>query len=182
MASPANIVQLAYILNPGGLDAALDYWINVMGAGPFYRGEFPLTDQIHKGKPTGQHAVVACGYNGEMQIELIMPLNDEPGPYNDFLAVNPKVPVGGLYHHVMVEEGDYDATIARLVANGCKEAFSARNELGERIAYLESGDVLGGYLEVIESEMWPRVCKNMRAARQGWDGKDRPVRGFEELM
>lgn len=182
MASPANIVQLAYILNPGGMDAALDYWVNVMGAGPFYRGEFPLTDQIHKGKPTGQHAVVACGYNGEMQVELIEPLNQEPGPYNDFLAENPKVPVGGLYHHVMVEEGDYDATVARFLANGCKEAFSARNEIGDRICYLEATDGTGGYIEVIESEMWPRVCRNMRAAREGWDGKDRPVRGFEEIM
>lgn len=181
MTRRADIVQLAYIVRAGGLNAALDFWVDVMGAGPFFRGVFPLKDQIHKGKPTDQQAEVACGYHGDIQIELIEPHNDAPGPYNDFLAQHDHVPVGGLYHHVMVEQGDYDASVARLLAGGCKEAFSARNEMDERICYLEAKDATGGYIEVIESTMWPPVCAAMRAARESWDGSE-PVRSFETLL
>ena len=181
MTRRTDIVQLAYILKPGAMDAALDFWINVMGAGPFYRGVFPLKNQIHKGQPTDQQCEVACGYHGDMQIELINSLNDAPGPYNDFLAHHPHIPVGGLYHHVMLEQGDYDATVQRLVSKGCKEAFTAMNDLDERICYLEAFDTTGGYIEVIESAMWPPVCAAMRKAREIWDGSQ-PVRSFESLM
>lgn len=176
-----DVVQLAYLVKPGTLDAAIDHWVNVMGAGPFYRGVFPLFDQTHKGQPTNQECEVACGYHGDMQIELIDTTNDAPGPYNDFLAANPTPPVGGLYHHVMLDQGDYDALVARLLANGCKTAFDARNGAGDRICYLDATETTGGYIEVIEASFWPQVCAAMRKARAEWDGS-RPVRSFEELL
>jgi hypothetical protein len=181
MMDKTDVVQLAYIVKPGALDAALDFWVNVMGAGPFYRGVFPLFDQVHKGQPTNQECEVACGYHGDMQIELIDPTNDAPGPYNDFLATSGAPPVGGLYHHVMLEQGDYDALVERMLAKGCKKAFDARNGAGDRICYLDATETTGGYIEVIESQFWPAVCAGMRKARAEWDG-GRPVRSFEELL
>lgn len=177
----ASMTQLAYLVRPGGLNAALEYWVKVMGAGPFFRGVFPLINQIHHGKSTDQQAEVACGYHGDMQIELIEPTNRAAGPYNAFLDANANIPVGGLYHHVMIEEGDYDKTVARLISEGCKTAFYAENEVGDRVAYLEAFDTTGGYIEVIESAMWPAVCEKMKQARVGWDGSD-PVRPFTAVL
>jgi hypothetical protein len=181
MMDKTDVVQLAYILKPGGLDAALDFWINVMGAGPFYRGVFPLAEQVHKGQPTNQECEVACGYHGDMQIELIDTIGDAPGPYNDFLATCPEPPVGGLYHHVMLEQGDYDVLVARMLAQGCTTAFDAKNGAGDRMCYLDATATTGGYIEIIESAFWPAVCAAMRQARAEWDGSN-PVRSFSELL
>jgi hypothetical protein len=175
-----TIAQLAYLVRPGGLTQALDHWVRVMGAGPFFTGNFPLTDQLYLGAPTNQDAIVACGYLGEVQIELIDTLTDAPGVYTAFLRANPVIPAAGLYHHVMVEAGDCDATLARLEAGGCKAVFSARVPDGGRLFYLDASATIGGYVEVLDSATWPAVAEAMKAARHDWDGRD-PVRPFARL-
>lgn len=177
---PGTVAQLAYIVRPGTLAQAVDYWVKIMGAGPFFTGEFPLTDQTYHGQPAEQRAVVACGYLGDMQIEIIDPISTTPNVYTDFLRRNPEPPVGGLYHHIMIDEGDCDATVKKLVDGGCRIAFTATPPTGGKLYYLEAFETTGGYLEVIESPTWPTVVESMKAARKAWDGRD-PVRSFETL-
>ncbi|KFG90899.1 hypothetical protein BV98_001266 [Sphingobium herbicidovorans NBRC 16415] len=178
-----DIVQLAYLVKPGGMNSALDFWINVLGAGPFFRGVFPLQDEIHKGKPTNLEMIVALGYHGDVQIELIEPTNDAQGPYNDFLATHPTPPVGGSYHHIMLGgEESYDALVKRLIDGGAKIAYQARNSMGHRFCYLESDDILAPYIEALDApQWWPEFSDRMRKARSEWRG-ERPVRDFGELF
>lgn len=151
-----------------------------MGAGPFFVGVFPLLEQRYHGHPTDQQATVALGYLGDVQIELIEPTNDAAGPYNEWLRRHPVPPVGGVYHHFMVEEGDYEATIARLTGGGLKLVFTANSPDGDRVAYLEAFESTGGYIEVIQATAWPLLCREMLAISRSWDGRD-PKRGFETL-
>lgn len=175
-----SFAQIAYIVRSGGLDAAIDHWVTVMGAGPFFVGVFPLLEQRYQGQPTDQQAIVAIGYLGDVQIELIEPTNQAAGPYGEWVRRHPAPPVGGVYHHFMVDEGDYEATIARLTAGGLKPAFTAKSPQGDRVAYLEAFESTGGYVEVIDSPMWPAVCSELLAISRDWDGAD-PRRSFDTL-
>ena len=182
MISPReSVMQLAYLTRPGGLETALDFWIDQVGAGPFYIGSFPLMNQTFHGKPTDMTCVVALGYHGDMQIELIEPTNNAPGPYREWLEMHPLLPRGGLYHHIMMDHVDFDATYARYLAAGCKEGFIATAPSGGRIAYLEAFDTIGGYIELVESNPgWSQMCVEMREISRNWDGGN-PRRGFETL-
>ena len=174
------IVQHGYVVKPGGLDSALDHWTQTMGAGPFFRMTPNLSDQIFRGSPTNMTARVALGYAGDVQIEVIEPTNDQRGPYLEWLDMQSAVPKGGTFHHVMVDAGDFDKTYARLVSGGCKKAFDATGTTGGRIAYLESFDTVGGYIELIDIANWPELCARLKRAHHEWDGTN-PVREIDEL-
>lgn len=176
----AKIVQMGYVVAPGTFDAALDHWVTVMGAGPFYTMTSHLAGQTFRGKPTDMAARVALGYCGDAQIELIEQTNDAAGPYTEWLAMHPAVPKAGIFHHVLLEVDDYDAAYARLLAAGCRQAFDATSSSGGRVAYLEAFDTVGGYVEMIETDFWQNLCDALQAARRDWDGTN-PVRGMDSL-
>ena len=174
------IVQHGYVVKPGGLEAALEHWTQVMGAGPFFRMTPNLSDQIFRGAPTHMASTVGLAYMGNVQIELIEPTNEGAGPYLEWLEMHPIVPMAGTFHHFMVDAGDFDATYARLLAGGCKKAFDATGTTGGRIAYLESFDTVGGYIELIDIANWTELCARLKRAHRDWDGSD-PVRAIEQL-
>lgn len=176
-----EIVQMAYLVRPGGLQAGIAHWAGVLGAGPFFVGSFPLEDQWFRGRPTDMRGKVAVGYQGRMQIELIEPTNDAPGPYTEWLHRHDIIPLGGILHHIMFDHDGYDAAVAGLLRGGGKEAFTGRSDMGGRVAYLDVFDTFGCYVEIIDLlPFWRNMCREMQELSSGWDGM-RPARSFREL-
>ena len=77
------------------LPAAISEWA-AEGVGPFLtmRG-ITLADYRYKGRPSKPKIDVAFSQQGEMQVELIHPVNDRPSAYRDFLAAGGH----GAHHH-----------------------------------------------------------------------------------
>ena len=72
--------QLAYV--PADFDAALKFWIETVGAGPFWAlDHVKLDDLTYEGAPADVDFSMAIGYWGELQIELIRQHNDAPSIY-----------------------------------------------------------------------------------------------------
>ena len=64
---------------------AMEHWLDALDVGPFfYLPSPPLNDLVYRGEPTGARIAVAITYSGDLQVELIQPLDDEPSPYRDF--------------------------------------------------------------------------------------------------
>ena len=73
--------QFAYV--PSDFDAALKYWTETMGVGPFFLFEnITLENMRYRGEPTDARFSVAMAYWNDIQIELFRPENDAPAHYN----------------------------------------------------------------------------------------------------
>lgn len=90
-----EIMQLAYL--PSDFDAALAYWTQTMGVGPFFPLEnIQLGDMRYRGVPTAAVFSIALAYWGDVQIELIRAENDAPSLYSGEYAVRDRL------HHVCI--------------------------------------------------------------------------------
>jgi hypothetical protein len=176
-----SVVQMGYVVKPGGLEAAMNFWAETARVGPFFTGRLEMVEQIFRGKPTNAEISIVIFYYGSMQIELIEQLNDSPSPYNEWLSKLSHVPVGGSFHHFMIDHSDFDATTERWIAAGCKEAFVAKSH-GYRIAYLDAAATTGGFVELIdEIPAWRAMCREMLAISQSWNGERPRRRLYEDL-
>src|ERR1700722_1373563 len=80
IADLGEIMQLAYV--PPDFDGALKYWIEGMGAGPFFAIDHVKLEGLkYRGTPTDVDFSMALGYWGDMQIELIRQHNDGASIY-----------------------------------------------------------------------------------------------------
>ena len=89
------ITQNGYVVPD--LDAAMKHWVDVLGVGPWFDMGVPdFEDMTYRGKPTDPKVRIALANSGDLQIELIEPLDKEPSCYREFLdATRGK---GGLQH------------------------------------------------------------------------------------
>jgi hypothetical protein len=68
---------------------------------------------------------------------------------------------------------DYPGDIDHWAGVGAPAVFTAGFGDGTRLAYLDTRDALGCYLEVVEFSDFVRAALNaMRQAHDDWDGKD----------
>jgi hypothetical protein len=174
------IIQSAYVTRD--FDQSLDFWISVMGAGPFYVGQFEPIDQVYRGRPANALVTVAMGYSGDHQIEVIRQDNDSPSAYNETTGPGVRIPKAGLFHHVMVKHAGYDAAYSRFLGNGAKKCFDAVVPDVGRYCYLDAQETLGCFIELLEE--CPAVdaaFAKMREAHRDWDGRD-PIRAYAELF
>ena len=82
-----NIWQNAWVV-PDARAAAM-HWVSKFGAGPFYYGEFndsALSDLVYRGQPGSLNIMVAVGFAGSMQYEMIERLDDNPNPATTSMA------------------------------------------------------------------------------------------------
>ena len=78
------IRQVAYVVED--MDQALKYWIDFLGAGPFYMFEHSqMDDQKYRGGDSQVDVSLAVGNSGDVQIELIYCENDSASVYKEFL-------------------------------------------------------------------------------------------------
>ena len=87
--------QLAYL--PADFDAAVKYWTETMGVGPFYlMPNIRLGDCKYRGEPTDAEFSIAIAYWGDVQIELVRAENDAPSINTGEYAVNDRL------HHICI--------------------------------------------------------------------------------
>lgn len=159
-----RINQIGYLVDD--LDAAIARWTDRLGVGPWTVFRNVSLNGRYRGQETMVTMDVALGYQGDMQIELILVTNDAPSPYRD---ASGKRILGA--HHIAWLVDDRDAAVAKVVAKGLKIAFEAENP-GTRVAYMESDDDPGVLYEFIESESTRGLIEQGIAATRNWDGSN----------
>lgn len=160
-----EVNQIAFV--PEDFDAALRFWVETMGAGPF----FVLRNSIAGAADETNPALdIALGHWGEIQIELIRQLNDAPSPYKTWRDAG-----GSGVHHICIAVPDL-AEAKQLVAQKGMEVLLHGKANGAEWIYVDTGGGPGTIVEIIQHS--PASQGLMDMVRQGaanWDGTD-PVR------
>jgi len=167
------IAQLGYVVDD--ISSAMEHWIEALDVGPFfYLPSPPLHDLIYRGEPTGARIGVAITYSGDLQVELIQPLDDYPSPYRDFREAH-----GSGLHHVAHFTDEYDAAIAAYRDMGRLPYYEGRGlTVQQRFSYFDSPSHAGTVNEVVETSGFGGFFDFMRAQSAQWDGRD-PIRTIE---
>ncbi len=164
------VMQIAFV--PTDFDAALAYWTQVMGVGPFYLIQnIELGDMRYLGEPTDCKFSLALAYWGEMQIELIRPENDAPGIYRGEYGVS-----GEVLHHTCILTDDLAQ--ARKIAEAAGAKVLVEGTVGDDggVIYVDTGGGAGSIVEILQPASGSESLFAMiKAASVGWDGSD-PVR------
>ena len=170
-----EIRQAGYVVPD--IEAAMDHWSRVLGVGPwFYNPKVPIVNYRYRGQSHQPHNSVALANSGSLQMELIQTRNDVPSMYRDFQRAGPS----GLQHVAYWTE-NYDADLARLLAQGFEPVMSG--EVGERgrFIYFDTETHPGTVIELSEvAGPKGKMFRMIREASEGWDGRD-PVRPFPDL-
>ena len=167
------IAQLGYVVDD--VSAAMEYWIEALDVGPFfYLPSPPLNDLVYRGEPTSARIGVAIAYSGDLQVELIQPLDDHPSPYRDF-----RLAFGSGLHHVAHFTTRYDEAIALYRARGRTPYYEGRGlTADQRFSYFDSSSHGGTVNEVVETSGFGGFFDYMKAQSVDWDGSD-PVRTID---
>jgi len=167
IADLGEIMQLAYV--PADFDAALKFWIETMGAGPFFAiDDVRLIDCKYRGVPSEVHFSMALGYWGDMQIELIRQHNDAPSIYKAWRDAGHE----GL-QHVCILVDDIAHARAVCAAAGAVVAQEGQVAGGGEVIYVDTGGGPGTIVEILQPGPNTRgLFAMMREAARGWDGSD----------
>ncbi len=175
-----EIRQVAYLVPD--IEAAMDYWADVLGVGPwYYNPKVPIRNYMYRGERYEPHNSVALANAGGLQIELLQIRNDVPSMYRDFLRAGH---VG--VQHVAYWTEQFDADLARAQARGFEVCMGGEVGSNGRFVYFEAkpqhpGAHPGTVIELSEvAGPKGRLFKLIREAAAGWDGAD-PVRAFPDL-
>jgi catechol 2,3-dioxygenase-like lactoylglutathione lyase family enzyme len=167
-----GIAQTAFVVPD--LRAAIDRWVADLGVGPwFVRDRLEGLNPIYRGAPATSAVTLAMGFAGNMQIELIQPLNDAPSIYKETIEAR-----GYGFHHVGYAASDFAATLERFRALGYEEAYRAGVPTGGDVVFFDTKGALPGFVEVFEaSAAVEEVFTRFYIASVGWNG-EQPVRPF----
>jgi methylmalonyl-CoA/ethylmalonyl-CoA epimerase len=164
-----DIIQLAYL--PEDFDAAVKYWTQTMGVGPFFLIEnVQLGEMKYRGAPTDALFSIAIGYWGNIQIELIRPENDAPSIYSGEYAVKDRL------HHICIFV-DSIADARRACAEAGAEIL-VEGKVGDsgEVIYVDAGGGPGHVIELLQPMAGSEgLFDMMRDAARTWDGSD-PLR------
>lgn len=169
IAQLGDVMQIAFV--PRDFDAALRFWTQTIGVGPFFlREHVSLQDVRYRGEPSNVDFGVAIGYWGDIQVELVKQHNDGPSIYKEFLDEGRE----GLHHVCILVD---DMGCARDVCRGIGAEILQEGRLaGGEVIYVDSGGGPGAIVEILEiSEDGRQGFAMMREAARTWDGLD-PVR------
>lgn len=166
-----TVCQIAYC--PRDFDAALKFWTETMGVGPFFRrGPLNFPGLLYRGQPSDITFNMAIGYWGDIQIELIEQTNDQPSIYRDWTDRG----MEGV-HHICIVVDDVQAARALCVERG----YSIEQELyypGGGAIYVDAGGGAGTLTEMVQlSPEQSARFDSYREAARNWDGTD-PVRAL----
>jgi methylmalonyl-CoA/ethylmalonyl-CoA epimerase len=167
------VYQLAYV--PSDFDAALAFWTQTMGAGPFLvRERTELAATRYRGQPSSVEFGLALGYWGDLNIELIRQTNDAPSIYRDWETLAGR----DALHHVCVIVPDLDEALRSGEVAGAEVVQEAQSPDGTaRLAYLSYGaGAPAGYFELVQmNDAWRQLHRALREQARDWDGRD-PIR------
>jgi len=113
-----------------------------------------------------------------MQVELIQQLSGGASAYTEALEGAATVPLGGLFHHIMLLHDGYDAAYEGFIAGGAERCYDAFVEGVGRFCYLDARAQAGSFVELVETTTdFEAACVTMREEHLRWDGS-RPRRDF----
>lgn len=163
------LFQLGYV--PHDVEAALDYWINAVKVGPFFKvPHVPYDAVTYHDAPTTIDCSLYIAYWGSVQIELVEQHCDSPSLYNESLRAGER----GL-HHICYTVEDIDVARRRSLAAGgqiVQELFFAN---GGGI-YVDFGGGPGAIVEILQAPPEGKIMFDMmQGAAADWDGTE-PVR------
>jgi len=163
------IGQLAYL--PADFDAAVRYWTQTMGVGPFYLLEnVALGGMKYKGQRSGAVFSIAIAYWGEVQIELIRAENAEPSIYTGEYAVTDRL------HHICIFVDSITEARAACAAVGAEVLVEGSVGEDGAVIYVDAGGGPGHVIELLQNMTGADAIFTMiRDAGKDWDGSD-PLR------
>ena len=165
------VIQHAFVV--GDMNAALTYWIEVMGVGPFYKiNNATYKKAFYRNAPSTPEYSVALAYWGDNQIELVTPTSDNPSIYKEFLDDGHD----GLLHHMCVTVKDMNEFRNGIDATKFETLAELALEPEGHVLYLRG---VGQRWPLIEVGEFPpaiyELFNRVKSASEGWDGKD-PIR------
>ncbi len=123
---------------------AMAFFKDKLGVPEFLFLEDPgLEDETYLGKPAPLRVNLAFGWCGDMQVELIRPI-EGVSTYSKFLDHNPQ---GGI-HHYGIEIASYAAGVKEMEATGFPLVQGGRHN-ETRFAYFDTTGVIGTYTELV---------------------------------
>lgn len=163
---PGSVRQIGYVVRD--LDDALRHWVEVLGVGPWITiGEVTLEPSEYRGRPVATPVRIALANSGDLQLELIQPLDDSPSCYREFLEAGHE----GA-HHLAWWTDDFDG-VADAVAAAGRSVVQSGELMGTRFCYLDGESHAGTIAEVMEltdASRW--IARHVQEAAEGWDGSD----------
>jgi hypothetical protein len=179
---PSNVRQMAYVCDPEAWESTVDYWQRVAGVGPFWTAIVEPENQMYLGRPTNGRLETAMGYLGNVQIEVIRPLNHALSPWTDWRTPGLQIPPAGYFHHFMIETDDFDATLQSLLGGGSAVGLTADPPGGGRFVYVDARATFGCWIELAQRLPWRDLIEQMmKDATRGWDGRS-PRRSYFDLL
>ncbi|MEZ5743041.1 MAG: VOC family protein [Sphingomonadaceae bacterium] len=169
LTSLGPVGQLAYL--PSDFDAAVKYWTETMGVGPFYVMEnVALGDCKYKGVPTGSVFTIAIAYWGDVQIELIRPENGEPGIYVGEYAVT------DCLHHICIFVDDIAEARKAAAEAGATVLIEGTVGADGEVIYVDPGAGPGHVIELLQNMTGAaEIFQMIKDAGKDWDGSE-PLR------
>lgn len=165
------VIQHAFVVHD--LDAALKYWTQVMGVGPFYRIDTAVyREALYRNKPSLPQYSLALAYWGDTQIEVIAPTGDTPSIYQEFLDDGHD----GLLHHMCVTVDSMAEFRISLDHKNFETLAEIALQSGGHLLYLRGTGQRWPLIEV--GEFAPALYEffdMVKLASEDWDGKD-PIR------
>jgi hypothetical protein len=167
-----GVFQMAYVVED--IDAGMRHWIEQLHVGPwFLLQSFTGEQPTFRGEPSEAEVALAMAHAGHMLVELIQLKDDKPSVWREGVER-----LGYGFHHFGVGTLDYDRELARHVEQGHHLAFECAVPTGGRVAYVDTTDVLPGYVELIEMDAATDAAfTRFYAQSLAWDGSD-PIRPF----
>ena len=175
MSNPfGKIMQHGYIVPD--VRAAATQWAQRLGVGPFYVLDRIVQDQYHyRGRQVPLELCLAFGYWGDIQIELIQPLNRADTLYHRALRDTP-----GVINHCATVVKDVDALIA---SRGLQEQVIQSGSMPTGLKFVYLGEFLPGglHLELIQATAGTlQAFAGMEQLAARWDGRD-PLRPMAQI-
>ena len=166
---PGAVRQNGYVVHD--LDAAANWFATKMNIGPWIcLRDLELDGFSHRGEPSRPKISIALANSGDLQLELIMPQDDQASMYGEFLASGRE----GLQHHAWWTD-DYDGTVAAAEAAGWTVGHQG-DMGGTRFIYWDQGILAAELMELNDLNQW--MFGQVREAADTWDGSTDPVRDF----
>jgi len=120
---------------------------SLFGIGPFSFVEWPNrpgSQYQYRGTPEHIRISQAFVQLGDVEVELIQPLEGEHNAYKEFLDQ-----VGGGIHHVLFEVSDIEVVLQQLAKSGVNVLQSGTGiRPGTRWALLDTREMLGFFIEL----------------------------------
>ena len=136
-----TLFQVAYLVND--LEASMQRWSDVHGAGPFVVARHHRTDRfMYRGTDAEADVSYAFGYLGDLMIQFIVQHDDTPSIYRDMYAAGEEG-----FHHQAYLVSDFEAEYRRLSDLGYEPACRLYAD-GVDAAYFDTRSMNGGFTEI----------------------------------